>query len=248
MVSLPRRRWLLLALLLLVAAIALVIASRMSINTADAHLIWQIYPHDWPNLDAGASAAVRSVLGDFQQVWERRTEIWPLYPMLLNAWALVFGESQLALRLPNILSGLLALAALAHLLKNTPYRLIWLTLVAALFGSLADAAPGTRRPGTRPFSMERTALYPLATGTFTLAVHTLPAADHRYAADRLDRLAGAAGRTGLCRCSLAANGTERKALAVWDDYCTARHGHCAADDEQSAAAAAGLAGYSSLGD
>ncbi|MCA9894848.1 MAG: hypothetical protein KC615_17805 [Anaerolineae bacterium] len=132
MVSLPRRRWLLLALLLLVAAIALVIASRMSISAADAHLIWQIYPHDWPNLDAGASAAVRSVLGDFQQVWERRTEIWPLYPLLLNAWALVFGESQLALRLPNILSGLLALAALAHLLKNTPYRLIWITLVAAL--------------------------------------------------------------------------------------------------------------------
>lgn len=126
------RRWPLLALLLLAGGIALVLADRISLNAAEAHLVWQIYPHDWPNLDAGAGAALRTLWMDFQQVWERRVDIWPLYPMLLNAWAFIFGESQLVLRLPNGIAGLLALVALAQLLKNTPYRLMLVAAAAVL--------------------------------------------------------------------------------------------------------------------
>ena len=127
------RRWPLLALLLLTGVIALVLANVISFNAAETHLVWQIYPHDVPDLDAGVSTALRALLADFQQVWTRRAEIWPLYPMLLNAWALIFGESQLVLRLTNVLSGLLALIALAQLLKNTPYRLMLVAAAAVLF-------------------------------------------------------------------------------------------------------------------
>ena len=126
------RRWPLLALLLLTGVIALVLANVISLNAAETHLIWQIYPHDVPDLDAGVSMALRALLADFQQVWTRRADIWPLYPPLLNAWALIFGESQLVLRLPNVLSGLLALVALAQLLKNTPYRLMLVAAAAVL--------------------------------------------------------------------------------------------------------------------
>lgn len=137
------RRWPLLALLLLTGGIALVLANVISLNAAETHFVWQIYPHNLPDLDAGVGSALRALLADFQQVWTRRADIWPLYPMLLNVWALIFGESQSILRLPNVLGGLLALVALAQLLKNTPYRLMLVAAVAVLLipGSMLRLGP-----------------------------------------------------------------------------------------------------------
>ncbi|QPC82823.1 hypothetical protein G4Y79_00155 [Phototrophicus methaneseepsis] len=114
-------------------SVGLVLARHTSISLQDARDIWTVYPHTLPDFDAGAAAFVKAMARDFAQAIQlARTG--PLQTLLLNGWALLFGESQVILRLLNLLVSLLAFAALYRLgaYVGRPIALIVMGSIAAV--------------------------------------------------------------------------------------------------------------------
>lgn len=154
-----RGQWWAARLMALLALFALLLsyARAHSLRDGEAWLAWAI--HYDPTDVTGQrwqintlTEALRFVRDDVAQAWERLRGAPPftwLGGMLLNGWALLAGDSEVAMRLPLVWAGVLAIALALRLLTHPNKRLRWRAALpaglAALIGlSLAQPAPAWR--------------------------------------------------------------------------------------------------------
>lgn len=146
-----------LSLLLLLVAFLMSHASAHSLRDDEAWLAWAIY-YD-PTQVTGQRwqiyapmDALRFVRDDVVQAWERlRAAPLPTQAvgMLLNGWALLAGDSEIALRLPLVWGSLLLLALALRLFSRHGWRQRWsalvpLGLLALIVWRLTQPAPDWR--------------------------------------------------------------------------------------------------------
>ncbi len=128
--------------LLLIFGVGLFLAGQMSLTHADAHQIWVTHPHTLPLLEDGAGNGARALMADYALAFQRAEQaptVGVLQTALLNTWALIFGESQVMVRLLNLLAGLLTFAALYRLIAYIGQRIALIAvciLAAAMLFSL----------------------------------------------------------------------------------------------------------------
>lgn len=105
--------------LLLLGAFVLLLAGiqQQSLWLDEARAADAVY--DAGRLPEGMRDTLRYLRDSFQQTFERvRSDVHPpFYLLLLDAWTLLVGESELALRLPSALAGLIAVAGVAALAR-----------------------------------------------------------------------------------------------------------------------------------
>jgi len=123
-----------LLILLTVIAVGLSLSNIISLSDADSLAIWVV--HDLEDPPEGIRNTVNYALNSIGTALSRTGEInsVPLYYLLLDGWVLLFGDSLLALRLPSLIWGGVALIAIAGLLTNQNSRIWGVSFVALLPG------------------------------------------------------------------------------------------------------------------